>query len=125
MNFFYKILLFSLLSFGFPIGKLFEIFIWNDRITKTEFVFHRQRIDSKRKFCLFVKISKYIKTKFSSNLLNKPDFALIGKITNKKNKQSISIQNHKASNIKPAIIRRNVFNILFIDDSVSDLSILL
>ncbi len=125
MNLVYKILLFSILSISLPIGKLFEIFIWNDRITKTEIVFNRQRVDSKGKFCFFIKISKDIKKKLSSNLLNKPDFALIERITNKKNKQSVSIQNNKANNIKPFLIRRFIFNILCIDDSECELRLLL
>ena len=61
MNLVYKILLFSILSISLPNGKLFEIFIWNDRITKTEVVINKQRLDSKGRFCFFIKIAKDIR----------------------------------------------------------------
>lgn len=125
MKLVYKILLFSILSINLPIGKLFEIFIWNDRIIKTEIVFNSLRVNSKGKFCLVIKISKDIKKKLSSNIFNKPDFALIERITNKKNKQSFSIQNNKTNNIKPLFIRRFIFNTLCKDDSECELRLLL
>ena len=125
MNIVYKILLLSILSFSLPIGKLFEIFIWNDRITKTEIVLNKQRLDSKGRFCFFIKIAKDIKKKLSTYLLNKPDFALIERITNRKNIQSLSIQNNKTNNIKPLLIRRFIFNKIYIDDSECKLRLLL
>jgi len=121
----YKILLFSILSISLPIGKLFEIFIWNDRITKTEIVFNKQRLDSIGRFCFFIKIAKEIKKKLSTYLLNKSDFALIKRITNNKNIQSLSIQNNKTNNIKTLLIRRFIFNILYLDDSECELRLLL
>ena len=117
MNLVYKILLFSLLSISFPIGKLFDIFIWNDRITKTEIVIIKQSLKSKGRFCFFIKIAKDIKKKLSTYLLSKPDFALIERITNKKNIQSLSIQNNKTISYKILLIRRFLFNILYLDDS--------
>lgn len=117
MNLVYKILLFSILSISLPIGKLFEIFIWNDRITKTEVVINKQRLDSKGRFCFFIKIAKDIIKKLSTYFLHKPDFALIERITNKKNTQSLSIQNNKANSYKLLLIRRFFFNLLYLDDS--------
>lgn len=125
MNLVYKILLFSILSISLPIGKLFEIFIWNDRIKKTEIVINKQRLDSKGRFCFFIKIAKDIKKKLSIYLLNKPDFALIVRITNKKNIQSLSIQNNKTNSYKILLIRRFLFNILYLDDSCDALKPLL
>lgn len=117
MNLVYKILLFSLLSISLPIGNLFEIFNWNDRITKTEIVFDKQKLESKGRICFYIKISKEIQKKISIYLLDKSDFALIGRITNNKNIQSISTQNKKINNIETLLIRRFIFNILYLDDS--------
>jgi hypothetical protein len=116
MNPVYNILLFSILSISLPIGKLFEIFIWNDRIAKTEIVYNKQSIDSKGRFCFLIKIAKNIKKKHSVYLLNKSDFVSIERITNKKNIQLLSVQNNISNNIKPLIMNRFVINILFSDD---------
>lgn len=117
MNLVYKILLFSLLSISLPIGKLFEIFVWNDRITKTEIVFYKKRLESRGRFYFFVKIAKETTKKFSIYLQDKSDFAIIERITNKKNTQSLSIQNNKTISYKILLIRRFLFNILYLDDS--------
>jgi hypothetical protein len=77
MKIVYKILLFSILSMSIPIGKLFEIFIWNDRITKTEIVFEKQRIESRGRICYFVKLAKEIQKNLSIYLQDRPDFTLI------------------------------------------------
>lgn len=124
MNLVYKILLFSLLSISLPIGNLFEIFNWNDRITKTEIVFDKQRLESKGRICFYLKISKEIQKKFSIYLLDKSDFAIIVRIANNKNIQSISTQNKKINNIRTLLIRRFIFNILYLDDSEHELRLL-
>lgn len=121
MNIAYKILLFSILSISLPIGKLFEIFVWNDRITKTEIVFERQRLESTGRICYFVKLAKKIQKKLSIYLQDRLDFAIIVRITNNKNIQFLSIQNNKISNIKTLLIRRFLFNILYLNDSEQEL----
>ncbi|MBN2571613.1 MAG: hypothetical protein JXA68_05755 [Ignavibacteriales bacterium] len=117
MNLVYKILLFSLLSISLPIGKLFEIFIWNGQITKTEIVFYKKRLESKGRICFFVKIAKENKKKLSNHLQSRLDFAIIERISNKNNRQSLSIQNNKTNICKTLLIRRFIFNILYLDDS--------
>jgi hypothetical protein len=79
MNIVYKILLFSIFSISLPIGKLFEIFIWNDRIIKTEIVSEKQRLESRGRICYFVKPAKEIQKKLSIFLQNRPFY------TNSKN----------------------------------------
>ena len=125
MNIAYKILLFSILSISLPIGKLFEIFIWNDRITKTEIVFEKQRFESDERVCDFVTLAKEIQKKLSIFLQNRPDFTLIERITNNKNIQSLTIQNHKVNGIKTLLISRFLFNILYLDDSEYEFSLFL
>ena len=125
MNLVYKIFLFSILSISFPIGKLFEIFIWNDRITKTEIAFEKQRLESRGRICFFVKIAIEIQKKLTIHLQNRPDFAMIERITNNKNIQSLSIQNNKINSYKTLLIRRFLFNILYLDDSEYKLKLLL
>ncbi len=58
MNIVYKILLFSILSISLPIGKLFEIFIWNDQIIKTEIVSEKQRLASRGRICPMIDSAK-------------------------------------------------------------------
>jgi hypothetical protein len=125
MNLVYKILLFSVLSISLPIEKIFEIFNWKDRITRTEIVFDKQKIESKERICFFVKIVKDIKKMFSFYLLDKSDFAIIEGITNNKNLQSLSTRNKKIKNIETLLIRRFVFNILYLDDSDHEFKLLL
>lgn len=125
MNLVYKILLFSLLSISLPIGKLFEIFVWNDRITKTEIVFYKKRLESRGKICFFAKIAKDTIKKLSIYLQNKPDFAVIERITYKKNTHSLSIQNNKTNSYKILLIRRFLFNILNSDDAYHEIKPLL
>ncbi len=117
MNLVYKILLFLLLVISLPVGKLFEIFNWNDRIIRTEIVFDKQRIESKGRICYFEKIAKDIKRKFSIYLSAKSDFAVIERITNQKNLLSLSTQNKKINSIATLLISRFVFNISYLDDS--------
>ncbi len=125
MNIAYRILLFSILSICFPIGKLFEIFVWNDRVTKTEIVFEKKRLESTGRICSFVKHANEIQKKLSTYLQDRLDFAIIERITSNKNIQSLSIQNIKINNIKMLLIRRFLFNILYLDDSEQELGLFL
>ncbi|HPK86378.1 MAG: hypothetical protein WBK94_03235 [Tenuifilaceae bacterium] len=125
MNIAYKILLFSILSISLPIGKLFEIFIWNDRITKTEIVFEKQRFESDERVCYFVTLAKEIQKKLSIYFQDRLDFAIIERITNNKNTQTLSIQKNKINRIKTLLIRRFLFNILYLDDSEFELRLFL
>lgn len=117
MNSFYKILLFSILSFSLPIGKLFEIFSWNDRIIKTETVFRIKRFETKRKSCLFIKIAKKIEKNLSIRFQDRHDILIREKIKTLENKQLEFTQNKKINKFKIQLIRRFIFNILYLDDS--------
>ncbi|MBN1970403.1 MAG: hypothetical protein JW870_13630 [Candidatus Delongbacteria bacterium] len=121
----YKIFLFSILSISLPIGKLFEIFVWKDRITKTEIVFEKQRLGSTGKICYFIKLRKEIHKKFSKYFQDRLDFAIIERIRNNTNSQYLSIQKNKINHIKTLLIRRFIFNILYLDDSEYKLGLFL
>jgi hypothetical protein len=118
MNFISKILLFSILSISFPIGKLFDIFIWNLRITRTEVVFNNQHIQSKEESCYFFsKITKPLKNKLSSPHLFDSLYAIPERIASKTTVQSIANQNKKTNSLTTAVIKRSIFNVVYVDDS--------
>ncbi|NLF41905.1 MAG: hypothetical protein GX587_04355 [Bacteroidales bacterium] len=116
MNLVYKIILFSLLSISLPIGKLFDLFVWNDRITKTEIVIHTRETGSKGRICFFVKIIKHTTQKLSSYFQDKFYYAIIERITNIKSIQLLSIQNNKTERYLFKLIRQFHFNITYISD---------
>jgi len=117
MNIVYKILLLSILSFSLPIGRLFEIFIWNDRIIKTETVIHKKRLETKGKNCLFLKIVKKIEKTLSTQFRDRQDFVTIEKIKTLETKRSIFIQKNRTYKFKTQLIRRFIFNMLYMNDS--------
>jgi len=118
MNFISKILLFSILSISFPIGKLFDIFIWNLRITRTEVVFNNQHIQSKEESrYFFSKITKPLKNKLSSPHLFDSLYAIPERIASKTTVQSIANQNKKTNSLTTAVIKRSIFNVVYVDDS--------
>ena len=116
MNLFYKILIFSILSFSLPIGKLFELFIWDNRITKTETVFER-RINAEGRNCQYVKVIKEINKKLSVHLQNKSNFLIIEKVNTQITKQILYTQKIKFNNIKRLVNNQYMFNLLYVDDS--------
>jgi len=118
MNFLSKILLFSILSIGFPIGKLFDIFIWNLRITRTEVVLKNQHIQPKEESCyFFAKITKPLKNKLLAPRLFDSLYAIPERITSKTTVQFIADQNKKTNSLTTAVIKRSVFNMVYVDDS--------
>ncbi len=117
----YKILLLTILSLSFPIGKLFEIFIWNNRITKTEIVTSNQRSELKGKTCSFIKISREILKKFTIHLQDKSEFRVIERIASLKNKQTLTTQINKTDGLKALLIKRFILNVFYTDDYVSSL----
>lgn len=126
MDLVYKILLFSLISNYLAIGKLFDIFIWNNRITRTEIVFYKkERLESIGRICFFVKIEKEIKKKLSIQKKTRFDFRIIERISNKRNRKLISIENNKFNCLRTLLIRRFIFNIIYLDDSKYELRLLL
>jgi len=117
MGLFYKIFVFLLLSLTFPFGKLYDIFIWDVRIIKTESVFDKHSKEPKGKRSFFLKSSKEIKKVSSGNSICKPDFSLFERITKNNILDSFSTQNGKVNTIKTLFIRRFHFNMLYIDES--------
>lgn len=116
MNLVYKILFFSILSISFPIGKLLDIFIWNDSVKRTEVVIKNQN-PVKKKICFFVKIAKEIQKKRSTDLQNRFNFAITERLLSKRNIQLLSVQNNKVNNNKTLLIKQFIFNIIYLDDS--------
>ena len=117
MKIVYKILLLSILSFSIPIGRLFEIFIWNDRIIKTETVFRKKRFETKGRNYFFFKIIKKIEKTLSTHFQNRQNFTTIEKNNTIKTKLSIFIQRNRTYEFEVLLIRRYIFNILFMDDT--------
>lgn len=105
------------MSISFPIGKLFEIFIWNDRITKTEIVSPNQRWGSGGRICFFVKIAKDLLKQHSLSSQASRNFTVIERIISKKNIQSLFVQNRKVCRYWKIIIRRFISNVLFLDET--------
>lgn len=117
MNFISKILLFSILSISLPIGKLFDIFIWNERIIRTEIVLNNQHIQPEGQSCFYVKIAKQLENICSAPLLFNSIKTIPERITNKTTVQSIANQNKKTNSLTTAVIKRSVFNMVYVDES--------
>ncbi len=120
----YKILLLAILSISFPNGRLFEIFIWNNRITKTEITVSDSFSELKGKTCSFQRITREIKNKDNIHFQQWSDYVVIIKLSNFKIKHLFLIQNSKTSYLRTLLIRQFLFNILYSDDSVSGLKLL-
>lgn len=116
MNLACKIILFSLLSMSLPIGRLFELFVWNDQITKTEIVIHSRETGSKGRNCFFVKIIKETAQKLSSFFRDKLYYATIERIANYKSILLLSIQNNRTGEYIFKLIRQFHFNITYFSD---------
>jgi hypothetical protein len=117
MNLQYKILFLSILSIGFPVGRLFEIFIWNDRITKTEVVAPDKRLGSGGRICFFVKIARELQKQLSLRLQAHLNLAVAAQIVSKQDTRSILVQLRKIRSFRKFIIRRSVSNVLYLDES--------
>ena len=113
MKFVYKILLFSILSIGFPVGSLFDIFIWNDRIIKTEIVSDKQGLNSGGRTFFFIKSVK----KHFNRLKKRLNVVIIEKITQTKNIRVLSVQRFDFYCFKASLIRRSLLKVLYVDDS--------
>lgn len=112
----FNILFLSLLSFTIPIGKLFEIFIWNDRVTKTESVIQLNRIDKKRRLCFFVKIVKKSKALLIAECKKKQLFLLKEIFQNITNNKIQSIQTSQFNQFKNHLKKGQIFNIIYFDE---------
>jgi len=117
MNIFYKILLFSILSFTFPIGKIFEIFIWNDRIVKIETEFQVKNPENKKCFWLFINLQKYLKDNLIFRFHNEQYFIIKEKLQNIKTHRIIAIQQKCLDRFKNRFIRCYLFNVQYSDDT--------
>lgn len=52
----FRVLLYLFISFSFPVGRLFEIFSWNNSIIKTEIVVSKKTLETKKTCNLFQKV---------------------------------------------------------------------
>jgi len=117
MNLARNIVLFVLLFISLPIGSLFEIFSWNNQITKTEFVLNKQKSKAKARICSYQKIVKELRKDLFNRFIAGSVFSIKERITSSENLQSILVQNDKTKGFNTLMIRRSVFNTLYIDDS--------
>jgi hypothetical protein len=79
-------------------------------------VFYKPGLESKGNNCFFIKIAKSITKKLSFHLEDRFDFGITEIITNNKYIQSLSVQNKKIYRFKTILIRRFLFNIIYLDD---------
>jgi hemerythrin superfamily protein len=119
MNIVYKILLLSILSFSLPIGRLFETFIWSDRIVRTEIVIQKRQLETR---CHFIRVVNRIKKKIATSFQDRRFLKIIEKTNTTKTKQSEIIQKDRTNKFKNQLIRRYIFNITYTDDSENCMS---
>lgn len=117
----YRILLLAILSISFPIGRLFEIFIWNNRVTKIEITASNSVSDLKGKTCSYHRFAKEIKKKVNIHLQKWSDYVVRVRQSDFKIKRLLLTQNNKTSYLKTILIKQFLFNIFYSDDSVSEL----
>ena len=116
MNFIYKIVLFSILSFSLPIGVLFEIFIWNDRIINTETIFRGNRFGINGRFFLFIKIVKETNAKLSDSFHKKYEYTVRELHQNIRIRQALLIQKKQFGKFRNRLGRILICNIIYIDE---------
>ena len=117
MNLARNIVLFLLLIISLPIGSLFEIFSWNNQITKTEFVLNKQRSKANTRICSYQKIVKELKKDLFNRFIAGSAFSIKERVKCSEELQSILVQNDKINGLNTLMIRRSVFNTLYIGDS--------
>lgn len=117
----YRILLLAILSISFPIGRLFEIFIWNNRITKIEITSSNRVSDFKGNTCSFQRFAGDIKKKVNIHLQKWSDYVIRVRQSDFNIKRLFLTQNNKTSYLKTILIKQFLFNIFYSDDSVSEL----
>lgn len=120
----YKILLLAILSISFPIGRLFEIFIWNNRITRIEIVTSNLASEFKGKTCSFQRITREIKKKDNTYFQKWSEYVIIVRLSDLKIKSLFFSQNNKTSFLRALLIKQFLFNIFYSDDSVSGLRVI-
>lgn len=122
MSIIYKILFFSLLWCSCPIGRLFEIFRWNDNIIKTEYVSVVKESNYKSTFHFVLNISKKITTNSIVSFYHKQLFVFRNLIHNTKSKLILFDSNNQFKELKKELLIRLLFNINFKVDSIPLLS---
>ena len=110
-----KALFLSILSFTIPAGRLFDLFIWQDSILKTETNFQVNRLETHRRLCLFVRIIKEINAKFLFKLKKKYNNYLHKINHNLKTRTKLLNQNYQFNEIKEQLTKNMVFNIIYSD----------
>jgi len=115
MNVIYKILIFSVFSYTIPIGKIFEIFVWQDNIIKTEYVVKKTANKNSSNVLLLKFDKKAINTKNNSIFNNY--HINYEKIENSKNNLTLFTFKILFNNIKTRTIHRFVFNLIFSDEN--------
>jgi hypothetical protein len=121
MKTFYRILLLAILSISFPIGRLFEIFIWNNRVTKIEIAASNSLSGVKGKTCSYQSFAGEIKKKVNIHLQKWSDYVVRVRQSDFKIKRLFLTQNNKTSYLRTILIKQFLFNIFYSDDSVSEL----
>lgn len=117
MNTIYKILIFIIFSFTIPIGKLFEIFVWQNNIIKIEYVVKNNEIESRQNSkTIFVKLYHKNNETERHNIF---EYCLYNfeKYENIKSKLKLNTYNKLFDNHKFKILKRFMFNLIYFDEN--------
>ena len=112
----FKICFFIILSITFPIGRMFEMFIWNNTIIRNEYVVQAEKSDiSNTAYSLFNVITQ--ETEHAGLSFRQQDFILFSKmICNGRSKHILSDQNCLFNSLKGKLIRRYLFISIYSDE---------
>lgn len=116
MKLFCKILFISILSLTFPVGKMVELFAWNNRIVKTETVVRNHQAGIRGRYCSFVKIAGQIFAETSERVKRNRKYTLCELVRNIRIRQTVSLQMKRFSVYKNRFDSQPVFNIVYSDD---------
>ncbi|OQY01137.1 MAG: hypothetical protein B6I20_07945, partial [Bacteroidetes bacterium 4572_117] len=110
-----KILVFLSIILAIPVGKLYEIFIWNDKIVSIGYVLKEKKIDLKNNpYILFVKINK--KNNVAKQIFFSYYFVNYQKYENSKNELTLNIQKNIFNKHKSRITHRFLYNLIYSDN---------
>lgn len=113
----FKILFYLVLSISFPIGRLFEIFIWNNQIRNIENVSRPVKIKALGRSCSFLKIVRKLKRRIIDRKKHLLVIKIRERIITSESKKLLISQTQKTNPLKKCLIRRYIFNVCYLDDA--------
>ena len=111
-----RIVVFTVLSFTLPIGRLFDLFVWNNSIVRVEHVENCRKITANAVYKHFVKQFKAVKTECLQSFFGINYFVIIEKVKNTQVNQLYKFQNSHHNNFISQVIFQFVFNVQYADE---------